>query len=225
MKPLVPVFCQALVCLASAAAPALALAQPAAPAVLTAPEDEPTDSAPGSAASAASAAAAAAPAKAQWVLSADGAYAIDQRAQLAWPRCVHGMRWNGRTCTGQPLLLTYTEAAALATARWKAEGVRWRLPRVNELRRLVNKRADPPGIDPELFPNAPQDWHWTGTANIKTFSVNAYKYDNVQQGNSDRSANQMAFTQGWAVDLSSGEARGDIATSELLPVRLVRPRP
>ena len=99
------------------------------------------------------------------------------------------------------------------------------LPRVNELRRLVNKRADPPGIDPELFPNAPQDWHWTGTANIKTFSVNAYKYDNVQQGNSDRSANQMAFTQGWAVDLSSGEARGDIAKSELLPVRLVRPRP
>ena len=90
---------------------------------------------------------------------------------------------------------------------------------------LVNKRADPPGIDPELFPNAPQDWHWTGTANIKTFSVNAYKYDNVQQGNSDRSANQMAFTQGWAVDLSSGEARGDIAKSELLPVRLVRPRP
>ena len=85
MKPLVPVFCQALVCLASAVAPALAPAQPAAPAALAAPEAEATDAA----AMSADATAAAVPAKAQWVLSADGAYAIDQRAHLAWPRCVH----------------------------------------------------------------------------------------------------------------------------------------
>ena len=41
----------------------------------------------------------------------------------------------------------------------------------------------------------------------------------------DGSANQMAFTQGWAVDLSSGEARGDVGRATRLHVQLVRPAP
>ena len=219
MKLFLPAFCQWTVCLASvgaamlasAAAPPAAVAAPAAPALPPSAADTAAESA--------------ADAQSPWELSEDGAYVIDKRANLAWPRCVHGMRWNGITCTGLPLLLSYSEAATLATTRWKAEGVRWRLPRVKELSRLVNKRGNPPGTDPVLFPGAPLDWHWSGTANIKTFSVNAYQYDNVQQGNSDRSVNKMSFMKGWAVNMSSGEANGNIAKSELLPVRLVRPRP
>ena len=60
------------------------------------------------------------PASANLVLSADGAYVINLRAHLAWPRCVEGMQWNGRTCTGRPLLVDHAEAVALASARKKA---------------------------------------------------------------------------------------------------------
>ena len=49
--------------------------------------------------------------------SADGAYVIDPRSKLAWPRCVEGMVWNGRTCTGEPQLMTHAEATAWAARR------------------------------------------------------------------------------------------------------------
>ena len=88
---------------------------------------------------------------ADWSLSADGAYVLDQRAGLAWPRCVEGMQWNGKTCTGQPLLLDRAEATALASERWKAEGVGWRIPRAAELQRLVDKSLSPRASTPSCF--------------------------------------------------------------------------
>lgn len=155
--------------------------------------------------------------------SEDGSTVIDQRSKLAWSRCVHGMQWNGTTCTGQPLLLDRAQAAALASTRAKTEGVRWRLPRANELRRLVDKQAHPPGLPPQLFPGAPRTWHWSGTANIKHFAANQYNYNNISQGRTGDDSSQLSAFDGWAVDLATGEARGDIARGSKLPVRLVRP--
>lgn len=165
------------------------------------------------------------PAAAEWLVSDDGATVIDVRAQLAWPRCVEGMQWTGKTCTGTPLLLDRAEAAALATARWKAEGVAWRLPRAAELQRLVNKSANPPGIDPRLFPAAPDLWYWSSTANVSSLRNNQYNYNTIRQSVEGDSAGQMAMLNGWAVSLSTGEARGDVARGSKLPVRLVRPQP
>lgn len=165
------------------------------------------------------------PAAVDWVVSDDGTTVIDVRAQLAWPRCVEGMRWTGETCTGTPLLLDRAEAAALATARWKAEGVAWRLPRAAELQRLVNKSANPPGIDPQLFPAAPDLWYWSSTANVSGLRNNQYNYNTIRQSREGDSAGQMAMINGWAVSLSTGEARGDVARGSKLPVRLVRPQP
>lgn len=161
---------------------------------------------------------------ADWSLSADGAYVLDQRAGLAWPRCVEGMQWSGKTCTGQPLLLDRAEATALATDRWKAEGVGWRLPRAAELQRLVDKSLSPPGLHPQLFPAAPGQWHWSSTANVSPPSVNQYTYGNIVQGRAGDGARQAAMLNGWAVNLSTGEARGDAARTSKLPVRLVRPQ-
>ena len=157
-----------------------------------------------------------------WGLSADGAYVLDRRAGLAWPRCVEGMQWNGKTCTGKPLLLDRSQANALASERWKAEGVGWRLPRVPELQRLVDRTLSPPGLHPVLFPAAPGQWHWSATANVNALRGNPYNYSNIAQGDSGR---QAALLNGWAVNLSSGEARGDAARTSKLPVRLVRPMP
>ena len=162
---------------------------------------------------------------ADWSLSADGAYVLDQRAGLAWPRCVEGMQWNGKTCTGQPLLLDRAEATALASERWKAEGVGWRIPRAAELQRLVDKSLSPPGLNPILFPAAPGQWHWSSTANVSAPSVNQYTYGNIAQGRAGDGARQAAMINGWAVNLSTGEARGDAARASKLPVRLVRPMP
>ena len=98
------------------------------------------------------------------VVSADGTYVTDERLKLIWARCVEGMAWDGKTCTGKPLMLDRAEARARAVERWKAEGVNWRLPRVPELQRLFNKSAQPPGLDLTVFPAAPLDWTWTSTS-------------------------------------------------------------
>ncbi|ROR48068.1 uncharacterized protein DUF1566 [Diaphorobacter nitroreducens] len=164
-----------------------------------------------------------APAQPVLVPSPDGALVIDTQARLAWPRCAQGMQWTGTTCTGVALRYTYGEAQALVRQRWKDEGVRWRLPRVPELRRLVNRNAQPPSVDPQLFPNAPLEWHWTGTASVNTLSVNPYAYGNVARGGAGESS--LSVQQGWAVDMTSGEARGDVGRSTRLPIRLVRPAP
>jgi len=155
--------------------------------------------------------------------SADGASVLDERARLAWPRCVEGMQWTGRSCAGEARLFTYSQAQALAQARWKAEGVRWRLPRVPELRRLVDRTRQPAIVDPVLFPATPMEWHWTGTASVNTATVNPYNYGTVARGGSGESGLQAQ--QGWAVDMETGEARGNIGKGTRLPVRLVRPMP
>src|SRR5256885_16256597 len=88
-------------------------------------------------------------------VSEDGRDVIDRRARLLWPRCVEGMQWNGKTCTGLPELFTHKQAQALAAERAKQDGVRWRLPRVNEMPRLVSRDIRPQGLLPELFTGGP----------------------------------------------------------------------
>ncbi len=149
--------------------------------------------------------------------TADGQYVIDPRSKLAWPRCVEGMRWDGQTCTGQPRYLTHGEAVALATARFKAEGVAWRLPRLTELRRWA---ASEQGR--ALFPATPQDWHWTSTSRVDTTQANPYNYDNITRGSGTQ--DRLGVQQGWALHMGTGEARGDVGRRTPLVVRLVRPQ-
>lgn len=156
--------------------------------------------------------------------SEDGTLVIDKRSKVAWARCVEGTHWNGKTCEGLPLLFDRAEAMAAAAARSKAEGVAWRLPRANELRHLVNKRAIPSGVNPVLFPSSPGTWHWSSSTRVRTGSINAYNYGNVMQGSTGGTSSQLgSFRNGWAVDMATGEASGDVARSSRLPVRLVRP--
>lgn len=152
--------------------------------------------------------------------TSDGQAVHDPAARTLWARCVEGMVWNGATCTGRALLLTRSEATARAKARNTAEGTAWRLPRTQELKRLVDKRAHPPGVDPVLFPAAPLGLHWSGTASLRRTAINPYNYDNVTSGRT--SGNRLAALEGWAVDMESGQAYGDVARTSRLPVRLVR---
>lgn len=160
-------------------------------------------------------------------LSADGSLVVDTRAKLAWPRCVEGMQWNGRSCTGTPLELDYVQAQAHAQARWKAEGVPWRLPRAAELRRLVDKSASTPGLDARLFPAAPSGWYWASNTNVQGgLAGNQYNYGNVEraqrQVQGGESLDSTRVNQRFAVDLQTGDIRSDAAKFSKLHFRLVR---
>lgn len=152
-------------------------------------------------------------------LTEDRAYVIDTRSKLAWPRCVEGMQWNGKTCTGEPRLMTHGEATAWAAQRAKADGLPWRLPRVPELRRWAARSGKASGLAAEMFPAAPMDWYWTLTASIDTRTVNPYAYDNIQQGRTG--ITKLGVQQGWAVNMATGEAEGDVSRRSKLVVRLV----
>lgn len=174
---------------------------------------------------AACACAAGKPASADWAPSGDGAEVVDVHARQAWARCVEGMQWDGQTCRGEPVLATHKEALALASARRKADGLDWRLPRVTDLRRLVHETGARRGLAQALFPGSPHDWYWAGTANVDASSgtANPYNYGTVMRGQDNASLNRMAFLHGWAVDMDSGDARGDMPKrTARLPVRLVR---
>lgn len=155
-----------------------------------------------------------------FVPSEDGAYVVDLRAKMAWPRCVEGMQWNGKTCTGKPERMDHSHAVQLAAARWKAEGIAWRLPRAKELQRLARGNSGKPGLDPVLFPAAPQDWHWSSTTNVKTATVNPYNYGDILNSNRGETIDMQS---GWAVHMETGEIQGDFPKRTPMLVRLVRP--
>ncbi len=157
------------------------------------------------------------------VVTEDGAYVVDVRSKLAWPRCVEGMVWNGKSCSGEPRLMTHAEASAWAASRAKADGVSWRLPRVTELRRWAAKNGKVASPAADLFPAAPLDWYWTMTASIDTRAVNPYNYGNISQGRSD--GTRLGVQQGWAVNMATGDAEGDVSRRSRLVVRLVSTRP
>ena len=53
--------------------------------------------------------------------------------------------------------------------------------------------------------------------------MNQYSYDNIQKGRNNDNADRMAYLHGWAVNLATGEAKGDVSKRSNLPLRLVRP--
>lgn len=157
------------------------------------------------------------------VISADGAYVLDLRGKLIWPRCVEGMRWNGKTCIGLRMLFTYADAVEIATTRSQSDGLRWRLPRVTELRHLVDKKGTPPGLNPVLFPNSPTDLYWTSTPTIRHSEGNQYDYSNIVQNRTGDGSSTLSPMLGWTIDPQTGDAVGDVAKDIPLAIRFVRP--
>jgi len=169
-------------------------------------------------------AAAAEPVPVKPTISADGAAVLDPQARLVWARCVEGMQWTGKFCHGTPQLMSFSQAVAHARGRSQADGLAWRLPRVQELQRLVEKKnkeaAKPAGPDPLLFPDTPRELYWSATAQLGGRASNPYNYGTVMRGGGGEAPS--AAMLGWAVHLGSGAAHGDVSKSSRLLVRLVR---
>jgi hypothetical protein len=159
---------------------------------------------------------------AEWTLSTDGAHILQRSTQLVWPRCVEGMRWNGRFCIGEPLWLDQSEAQALARQRAQATGLAWRLPYIRELQQFARMSAAAPDASRPSVPEATQGWVWSGTTPIQIHEINPYRYDNVMKGGNGQSTSQMKFLHGWVVNTATGEARDDVLKRTKMFVRLVR---
>ena len=160
------------------------------------------------------------PAPSAFQIAADGKSVIDTRAKLAWARCAEGMDWNGKACIGSAKVFNYKQAQTHAAERSKAEDQRWRLPRVNELKRLLDRSSKPQGLNPALFPSAPRDWHWTGTASVNSTRVNSYNYSQVDRSNN---LSSLSAQQAWAVNTETLQATPDMGKGNALLLRLVRP--
>lgn len=158
-------------------------------------------------------------------LSEDGTTIVDRQTRQVWSRCLEGTQWDGRACSGSPRMVTHAQALALARARSRQEGQRWRLPRVKELQALSRKAAHATGSSPSILPPAPGGWLWTDSATIDTRPINPYDYNNIQRGIDPQNANSVAFLHGWTVHQDTAEARGDTPKRTRLPVRLVRAAP
>lgn len=153
-------------------------------------------------------------------VSADGRELIDAGSGLAWSRCVEGLQWDGLRCAGEIKLATHAEALALARTRSEAEGRLWRVPRVQEFKRLPGHGGTAQQAA-TLLPDAPRGWYWTSTVRIESEAVNTYSYNNVQRGATERQVDRLAPQTGWMVEQPGGAVR-DSPKREKRLVRLVR---
>lgn len=97
------------------------------------------------------------------MVSADGQEITDGKTGLVWRRCVEGMQWDGRTCTGVPDFFMWEHALHRAESVAHDTGVHWRLPNVKELASLVDTSAPGLAIDLAAFPGTPNDQFWTSS--------------------------------------------------------------
>lgn len=102
----------------------------------------------------------------RYTASADGQEITDSKTGLTWRRCVEGMVWKVRACSGQPAFFNQTDAALRAKGA-SAGGTEWRLPVLKELSSIVSVREAEEGkaaIDPVVFPATPVARFWTSSS-------------------------------------------------------------
>ena len=84
--------------------------------------------------------------------------AYHQKTGLTWKRCAEGQSWDSanKTCTGTATHYPWSAALSLASGGW-------RLPNINELRSIVERRNFDPPINATVFPNTSSYWFWSSS--------------------------------------------------------------
>ena len=98
----------------------------------------------------------------QFVVDAAKGTVLDKKTGLMWKRCVEGQ--SGTNC-GNGSYSAHDWAGALMQAESSAySGYNdWRLPNPKEFESIVEEKCYSPAINTAVFPNAPSDWHWSGS--------------------------------------------------------------
>ncbi len=90
----------------------------------------------------------------------------DNKNDNTWLRCPVGMTWDGHSCEGISFTYTWTGAVVAIdelNANNHAGRSDWRLPTVEELNTVVERRCFKPAIDLKAFPYSPESGFWTDT--------------------------------------------------------------
>lgn len=95
---------------------------------------------------------------------------------LMWMRCSLGQTWDGNTCTGNASMHTW-QGALQAVQDFNNQGggagyTDWRLPSINEIQTLVERRCANPAIHAEVFPATPVGRFWCSSPQLSS-STNA----------------------------------------------------
>lgn len=96
-------------------------------------------------------------------LSSDGQEVTDLRTGLIWQRCPVGMHWDENTCLGNTQYFMWFEALPAAHTQAVASGKVWRVPNVKELATIIDRTRINQAIDPQAFPNTPNDRFWSSS--------------------------------------------------------------
>lgn len=100
----------------------------------------------------------------------DGGEVTDRLTGVVWRRCAEGQTWDGSTCTGTLLALSWAEAQQRALDAAAATGLPWRLPNAKELLLMADDRRSDPAIDQSVFPGVPggvSPFFWSGTPSLQ----------------------------------------------------------
>ena len=107
------------------------------------------------------------------ILANDDEFVTDTVTGLAWARCVVGQTWDGqaKSCSGEPLRLTWQEALLQSTSFSAGSRTDWRLPNIKELASIVERQCVEPAKNLTVFPNAPDDRYWSSTPNTSAAAL------------------------------------------------------
>jgi hypothetical protein len=107
-----------------------------------------------------------------------GSELLDRRTGLIWKRCVEGMGWDGKGCTGQASKFNWAQSSDRArVALYSAvqPAAPWRLPTREELQSLIVPGCKQPAIDAAAFPQQPTDYPfnvaWTSSQSTQGSSA------------------------------------------------------
>ena len=105
---------------------------------------------------------------------------------LIWDRCVYGQVWDGLTCVGSPIKLTWGEALEVAMDNNK------RLPDLKELNTILDLQCMIPPTDLSIFPNTPGSFDDKGATTNGLWSSTPYITTETEK------------TSAWFIDLGFG---------------------
>lgn len=114
----------------------------------------------------------------------------DTRTGLMWMRCSLGQTWDGRTCQGDAIEMTWYQAME-QTGDGLAGYNDWKIPTKEQLATLRLCLATDAKIDQAAFPNATGGWYWSASpfANSDHFAWTI----NLQTGQDDYQSRNDKF--------------------------------
>jgi hypothetical protein len=89
--------------------------------------------------------------------TANGSEVKDLDTGLVWQRCVMGQKWDGTSCSGDPVAQDWNLATKTVA------GTGWRLPTQKELEGLAEKSCFDLALNQTWFGSGPSGWVWTST--------------------------------------------------------------